>query len=67
MRGGVGAPAAPDDRSVDVYVSRLRAKLEVAAPQWRFVHTHFGFGYRFSPERAGPARLHAFHKPATRR
>ena len=38
------------DRSVDVYVSKLRAKLEAALPDWRYIHTHFGFGYRFSPE-----------------
>lgn len=40
------------DRSVDVYVRRLRVKLESALPGWRFIHTHFGFGYRLSPERA---------------
>lgn len=38
------------DRSVDVYVRRLRVKLEEALPGWRFIHTHFGFGYRLSPE-----------------
>jgi DNA-binding response OmpR family regulator len=55
-------PLRPDDRSVDVYVSRVRAKLERAAPGWRFIHTHFGFGYRFCPE-----PLHPFHTRATRR
>lgn len=40
------------DRSVDVYVRRLRVKLERAMPGWRFIHTHFGFGYRLSPERS---------------
>ena len=39
------------DRSVDVYVGKLRHKLEHALPGRRFIHTHFGFGYRFSPER----------------
>lgn len=38
------------DRSVDVYVSRLRAKLEAALPELRLIHTHTGLGYRFSPE-----------------
>lgn len=38
------------DRSVDVYVSRLRAKLEEALPELRLIHTHTGLGYRFSPE-----------------
>jgi DNA-binding response OmpR family regulator len=46
------------DRSVDVYVRKLRVKLEEALPGWRFIHTHFGFGYRLAAERiqrsAGP-------------
>ena len=42
------------DRSVDVYVRKLRVKLERAMPGWRFIHTHFGFGYRLSPERQVP-------------
>jgi DNA-binding response OmpR family regulator len=39
------------DRSVDVFVRKVRQKLAVAAPEWTFIHTHFGIGYRFSPER----------------
>jgi DNA-binding response OmpR family regulator len=39
-----------DDRSVDVYVSRLRAKLGEALPGARLIHTHNGIGYRFSPD-----------------
>ena len=50
------------DRSVDVYVHKLRSKLEDALPHRQFIHTHFGFGYRFSPEPS-----HAFHKSATGR
>ena len=38
------------DRSVDVYVSKVRSKLEAALPDRRFIHTHPGFGYRFQPE-----------------
>jgi len=38
------------DRSVDVFVRKLRAKLELVSPGWRYVHTHFGVGYRFAPE-----------------
>jgi DNA-binding response OmpR family regulator len=45
-----GAPMRTADRSVDVYVHKLRAKLADALPEWRFIHTHFGFGYRFAPE-----------------
>jgi DNA-binding response OmpR family regulator len=45
-----GREMRPGDRSVDVYVRKLRVKLEDALPGWRFIHTHFGFGYRLSPE-----------------
>jgi DNA-binding response OmpR family regulator len=38
------------DRSVDVYISKLRSKLEDAMPDRRFIHTHPGFGYRFQPQ-----------------
>lgn len=38
------------DRSVDVLIRRVRAKLKQAAPEWQYIHTHFGIGYRFSPE-----------------
>lgn len=41
------------DRSVDVYVSKLRGKLEAAMPDRRFIHTHPGFGYRFQPQPSG--------------
>ena len=51
-----------DDRSVDVYVRKLRRKLAEAAPEWECIHTHFGFGYRFSPEPS-----HVFHTSATGR
>lgn len=39
-----------NDRSVDVFVHKLRRKLECASPGWRYVHTHFGIGYRLAPE-----------------
>jgi len=35
------------DRSVDVYVSKVRGKLGQALPDQRLIHTHPGFGYRF--------------------
>ena len=50
------------DRSVDVFVRKLRQKLERASPGWRYIHTHFGIGYRFAAEpveaggRARPSR-----------
>jgi DNA-binding response OmpR family regulator len=48
-----GYAMAHGDRSVDVFVRKLRQKLERASPQWRYIHTHFGVGYRFAPERVG--------------
>ena len=45
-----GGELRPGDRSVDVYVSKLRGKLEQAMPDRRFIHTHPGFGYRFQPQ-----------------
>lgn len=45
-----GGTLRPGDRSVDVYVSKLRSKLERALPDRRFIHTHPGFGYRFQPQ-----------------
>src|ERR671930_1895856 len=41
------------DRSVDVFVRKVRQKLDRAAPHWRYIHTHFGIGYRFAAERNG--------------
>jgi DNA-binding response OmpR family regulator len=46
------APLRATDRSVDVYVHKLRTKLAGVLPEWHFIHTHFGFGYRFAPEPA---------------
>jgi DNA-binding response OmpR family regulator len=57
-----GRPFRKEDRSVDVYVRKLRGKLEQALPGDRFIHTHFGFGYRFHRE---PSQV--FHTGATRR
>ncbi len=47
-----GGSLRAGDRSVDVYVSKLRGKLEAAMPDRSFIHTHPGFGYRFQPEPA---------------
>ena len=45
-----GSVPRREDRSVDVYVSRLRAKLGEALPETQLIHTHNGIGYRFSPD-----------------
>ena len=44
-----GEALRPGDRTVDVYVRRLRVKLAQVLPKWSFIHTHVGFGYRFAP------------------
>ena len=54
-----GGALREGDRSIDVYVHKLRVKLEQALPDERFIHTHVGFGYRFAPVPA--AALHAAH------
>ncbi len=41
-----GGTLRPEDRSVDVYVHKLRVKLGAVLPDRRLIHTHFGFGYR---------------------
>jgi DNA-binding response OmpR family regulator len=51
-----GGSLRPGDRSVDVYVSKLRGKLEAAMPDRRFIHTHPGFGYRFQAQTARAPR-----------
>src|SRR5207237_869063 len=45
-----GYSMAHGDRSVDVFVRKLRQKLRVASPGWSYIHTHFGVGYRFAAE-----------------
>ncbi len=45
-----GYAMAHGDRSVDVFVRKLRQKLEALSPRWIYIHTHFGIGYRFQPE-----------------
>jgi hypothetical protein len=51
---------APSERQVfiegartvprEVHVRRLRSRLADASPDWRYIHTHFGHGYRVKPE-----------------
>ena len=74
-----GYAMAHGDRSVDVFVRKLRSKLQKHSANWTYIHTHFGVGYRFDPESltrdaelAAPAERpspvapsQAFHKSAT--
>ena len=45
-----GEPYRKTDRSVDVYVGKVRQKLERVNPGRELIHTHFGFGYRLSSD-----------------
>jgi DNA-binding response OmpR family regulator len=45
-----GRPLAEGERSVDVYVSRIRGKLATVLPGVETIHTHPGIGYRFCYE-----------------
>lgn len=45
-----GYAMAHGDRSVDVFIRKLRTKLEKRSPDYTYIHTHFGVGYRFSAE-----------------
>jgi DNA-binding response OmpR family regulator len=51
------------DRSVDVFVRKLRSKLQRRSPGWEYLHTHFGIGYRFD---ATPLDQAAAEAPAGR-
>jgi len=53
-----GYEMAHGDRSVDVFVRKLRAKIQKHSPGWAYIHTHFGIGYRFEPE-----SLHSSEEP----
>jgi DNA-binding response OmpR family regulator len=66
-----GYAMAHGDRSVDVFIRKLRQKLEKHSPSWAYIHTHFGIGYRFDPEPAGivkeelrPAAVEEIQGPA---
>jgi len=50
-----GYAMAHGDRSVDVFIRKLRQKLHQHSPAWCYIHTHFGIGYRFDPEPFGGA------------
>ncbi len=54
-----GYAMAHGDRSVDVFVRKLRAKLQRLSPDWEYIHTHFGIGYRFEALPQNPGALAA--------
>lgn len=49
-QGVWGYAMAHGDRSVDVFIRKLRQKLESRSPGFRYIHTHFGVGYRYAAE-----------------
>ncbi len=49
-----GYAMAHGDRSVDVFIRKLRHKLEKRSPGFSYIHTHFGVGYRFAAETSVP-------------
>jgi DNA-binding winged helix-turn-helix (wHTH) protein len=51
-----GYAMAHGDRSVDVFVRKLRQKLRSASSSWSYIQTHFGVGYRFAPARDDDAQ-----------
>ena len=54
-----GYAMAHGDRSVDVFIRKLRSKLQRHSPSWSYIHTHFGVGYRFEPEHEVPGAAEA--------
>lgn len=56
-----GYAMAHGDRSVDVFVGKLRQKLRSVSPEWSYIHTHFGVGYRFTPVREADSDGEAPH------
>jgi DNA-binding response OmpR family regulator len=58
-----GYAMAHGDRSVDVFVRKVRQKLEKVSPAWSYIHTHFGVGYRFDPEQQGEPQGAAAQPP----
>ena len=45
-----GYDRAPFDRSIDVQIARLRAKIEPDTKHPRYIRTVWGKGYMFTPQ-----------------
>ncbi len=61
-----GYAMAHGDRSVDVFIRKLRQKLEKHSPSWAYIHTHFGIGYRLRPRTGRDRRGGAAARPPSR-
>ena len=65
-----GYTMAHGDRSVDVFVRKVRQKLEKVSPDWNYIHTHFGVGLPLRSRaraRAGTASDRSRRPPRIRR
>src|SRR4029450_13516136 len=67
-----GYAMAHGDRSVDVFVRKLRQKLQKHSANWRYIHTHLGSASRFHPEPIGSTEgatdvPELAHQPVTER
>ena len=47
---GLGTAGDDRDRTVDVFVRKLREKVDRRAPKHTFIHTRYGVGYKLEPE-----------------
>jgi DNA-binding response OmpR family regulator len=56
-----GREMSRNERSVDVCVHKLRRKLELGSQGWRYIHTHYGMGYRLAAEPAVSGSVHELH------
>jgi DNA-binding response OmpR family regulator len=45
-----GRRLTPRDRTVDVFVRKLREKIDHRTPRHNFVHTRYGVGYKLEPQ-----------------
>ncbi len=61
-----GYAMAHGDRSVDVFIRKLRHKLEKRSPNFSYIHTHFGVGYRFAAETSIPVETSAAEEGSDR-
>ena len=44
-----GRRASHRDRTVDVFVRKLREKVDTVAPRHTFIQTRYGVGYKLDP------------------
>jgi DNA-binding response OmpR family regulator len=48
-----GYEMLPGDRSVDVFIRKVRRKIEALEPAHTYIQTHYGVGYRFEAQLGG--------------